>query len=1048
MFAKLSTWSVRHPIGVVALTLAVMVLGAFSLSRLSIDLLPNIVYPDIQVRVLDPGVPAEIMENEVTRQLEEQLAITEGVIAIQSRTTEGRSAVDLSFRYGEDIDQALRDASSRLDRAKRFLPDLDDPPIIFKRDPFQLPVADYVVSSPLRDPVELRDWTDYTLGRWLVTLPGVAAIEVGGGLEREIRVEANQFLLAGLGLDIGDLETRLREANQDVPAGRLRMPDGEISGRTEGRFRSVQEILDLQLRPVAGANPLAVPRIGEIARVIDGSSEERLRIRLDDAPGIKLSIQKQPLSNTVAVVDTVEHELAALALQGQIPPDIRIQRVDDQARYIRHSLDNAIAAAVSGALLAMAVVYVFLGSLRRTLIIGVAIPIAVLVTFILMAVSGLTFNIMTLGGLALGIGMLVDSTIVMLENIYRHQRLGEDAVSAADLASREVTGAIVAATSTNLAAVLPFLFIGGLVGLLFNELIFTISAAIFAAMLVALTLVPALAGRVPVRREGARRGVVERAMASLQEAYVWLLARLLWARWLIILLFVLALAWAVSWLGAAEQEFLPKLDEGDVRISLTADEGIDLDQMDALTHQIETLVAAQPEVMAIFTSVGGFVFGRSSFESTNRASLQVLLVPAAERTVGSSEWIARVGPAIRALEIPGLRATLTTRGIRGLRFNRGDDDVSLRIAGQDLEVLARLADQVVERLGSVDGLINVQHTSQDVTQEIAIRLDAQRAASFGLSVADVGALLRFALQGRVVTELIADDRAIDLLLRLDRVDIAAPGDLESLVLFSKTEPRRPLHLGDVATVEILPMPATILRDRQQRIVEVTASLAAGHRLEQVLESALAAAAQVELPSGYRLYEAGSLETLQQGRDISQILLGLALFLVLVVMAVQYESIRNPIIILLSVPFAVIGVVLGLQWSELPLSMPVWLGLIMLAGIVVNNAIILVEFIELRRRAGLTPHAAILDAGRLRLRPILMTTLTTVVGMLPLAMAFGEGSEMLQPLAVTIVAGLSFSTLVSLVLVPLVYRILGTVRCWPRSEVLNPLGANGSSEPCP
>ncbi len=1025
MPSSLSTWSVRHPIGVVALTLAVMVLGGLSLGRLSIDLLPNIIYPDIQVRVLDPGVPAEVMENEVTRELESQLAITEGVIAIQSRTTEGRSAVDLSFRYGEDIDQALRDASSRLDRAKRFLPDLDDPPIIYKRDPFQLPVADYVVSSRLRDPVELRDWVDYTLGRSLVTLPGVASIEVGGGLEREIQVVASQLSLAGLGLDILDLQRRLREANQDVAAGRLRMPGGEITARTEGRFRHVQEIIDLPLKPENGANPMALPRLGEIAQVIDGSSEERLRVRLDDQPGINFSVQKQPLSNTVAVVDTVQGELSRLESEGQLPNDIRIERVSDQARYIRQSLANAVDAAVSGALLAMAVVYVFLGSLRRTLIIGAAIPIAILVTFILMAANGLTFNIMTLGGLALGIGMLVDSTIVMLENVYRHQRRGEPALQAADIASREVTSAIIASTSTNLAAVLPFLFIGGLVGLLFNELIFTISAAILAAMLVALTLVPALAGTVPATREGRLRDLVDQLMAALQNGYAWVLGGLLRVRWLIILIFIAGLAWAATWLSAAEQEFLPKLDEGDLRVTLTADEGIDLDQMDALTRRIESLIAAQPEVVAIFTTVGGSVFGRASIQSTNRASLQVLLAPVAERQISSAAWIARMNALVREQQIPGLRVMLVTRGIRGLRFNQGDDDVSLRIAGEDLTTLAALADQVVERLHGIEGLSNVQHSSQDVTQEISVRLDPQRAASFGLGVEEIGALLRFALEGRVITELIDGDRAIDLLLRLDRLDIAAPGDLSSIVLFSQTEPRRPLRLGDVATIEILPQPVTILRDRQQRVVEITASVGRGLTLPQAIESALAAAREVSLPSGYRLYEAGSLETLKQGQDMSRILLGLALFLVLVVMAVQYESVRNPFIILLSVPFAVIGVVLGLEWTGLAVSMPVWLGLIMLAGIVVNNAIILVEFIELERRAGRETRAAILEAARLRLRPILMTTLTTVVGMLPLAMAFGEGAEMLQPLAVTIVAGLSFSTLVSLVLVPLVYDLFAT-----------------------
>jgi CzcA family heavy metal efflux pump len=1029
MNSSISTWSIRHPIGVIMLTLAVMVLGAFALERLNVDLLPRIIYPDVRVRVLDPGVPARVMEDEVTRQLEEQLAITEGAISVQSRSSEGRSAIDLSFRYGEDVDQALRDASSRLDRAKRFLPETIDPPVIYKRDPFQLPVAEYVVSSQLLDPVELRGWVDYELSRSLLTLPGVAAAEVGGGLEREVRIIADQYRLAGLGLDVLDLEEMLRQANRDVPAGRLLMPYGEISGRTGGRFDSVQQIVDLPLTAEGRDDPLSLLRMGEIARVIDGAAEERLRIRLDDAPGIKLSIQKQPLANTVSVVDAVDAELERLREQGQIPDDVRVAKVDDQARYIRRALSNAVSAALGGAVLAMLVVFLFLGSLRRTLIIGSAIPIAVLVTFILMAGFGLTFNIMTLGGLALGVGMLVDNTIVMLENVYRHQRRGETGILATTQASREVTSAIVASTSTNLAAVLPFLFIGGLVGLLFRELIFTISAAILASMVVALTLVPALAGHVPAGREGLVRRGVNGVMQAMQAGYGWLLGTLLRLHWLVIAAFIAGLLLTVPGFFSGKQEFLPELDEGDVRISLTADTGISIEQMDALTRRVEAIVAARPEVRAVFTTVGGFVFGRSSFENSHRASLQVQLAPLAERGgISSKDWIAAVKAELADAGIPGLKVYLYTRGIRGIRFNRGDDDVGLRIKGPDLDTLVRLADRVVARLKSVQGLSNVQHSNEDVNQELSVRLDRRRAASYGLDVEDVGSVLRYALEGQVVTEFIDGDRSVDIRLRLDRDDIGTPGDLESILLFSKTEPRTPIRLGDLAQVQLLPQPTEILRDRQQRVVEISASVggdaSADLTLEQAIEAALRAADEVDLPPGYVLYEAGSLESLQQGRDLGRLLLALALFLVLVVMAVQYESLRNPLIILISVPFTLIGVVVGLQWADTPLSMPVWLGLIMLAGIVVNNAIVLVEFIELRRAGGDDKRTAIVEAARLRLRPILMTTLTTVVGMLPLALAVGEGAEMLQPLAIVIVWGLSFSTLVSLLLVPMIYWLLG------------------------
>ncbi len=1022
----LATWSLRHPIGVVMITLAIMVLGLFALQRLNIDLLPHIIYPDVRVRIMDPGVPATIMEDEVTRQLEEQLAITEDAVHIESQTSEGRSAVSLSFEYGKDIDIALRDASTRLDRAKRFLPDTIDPAVIYKRDPSQIPIAEYVVSSQLRDPVELRSWVDYSLGKWLLNIPGVAAAEVGGGLVREIQVLADQNRLAGLGLDILDIADALESGNKETPAGRLIMDNTEISGRTAGRFRSVDDILNLPIPVETAAGTTQLLRLGEVSQVIDGAEDERLRIRLNGLPGIKLSIQKQPQANTVAVVDAVNRQLEQLEIDGLIPDDIEVRIVDDQARYVRRSLNNAITAAGSGALLAMLVVYIFLGSLRRTLIIGSAIPIAILVTFILMASGGLTLNIMTLGGLALGIGMLVDSTIVMLENIYRHQRKGEDRDQASSQAASEVNSAIVASTSTNLAAVLPFLFITGLVGLLFRELIFTISAAIVASMLVALTLVPALAGRIPAGREGLLRRSVNTALNHLQNGYAWLLGRIIKVHWLILALFIAGFAVSVPRFLDSKQIFLPSMDEGLVYVSIKADRGTSVARMNRITEKIEGILSGQPEVETLFTTVGGHVFGRSQHESANRSSIKVHLKPLAERNdMPTRTWIGKVNKMVAKERMAGIKVRIFSRGIRGIRLNRSDDDFALRIKGPDLEILETLAEELLQKIKPVDGLNNLQHSAEEKNQELSIRVDRERAASYGLTVEDVGKALRFALQGSNVTDFITDDRAIDVLLRLDEEAITNPADMENIILFSNTSPRVPVRLSDIAMVELQPTPSAIMRDLQQRMVEVSASLTGDKTLNETIQAALKIVEEMEIPKGYTIYEAGNLETLKEGQSLSYQLLGLAIFLVFVVMAVQYESLRNPIVIIISVPFAVIGVALGLLLTGLPLSMPIWLGMIMLAGIVVNNAIVLVEYIEIQRRTGLVVGKAIVEAARLRLRPILMTTLTTVVGMLPLALALGEGSEMLQPLAVTIVSGLLFSTLVSLVLVPSVYRLINT-----------------------
>jgi hydrophobe/amphiphile efflux-1 (HAE1) family protein len=1014
----LAAWSIRHPIGVSMIAIAVIVLGLFALLRLSVDLHPHLIYPEIRVRILSPGVPATVMEDQFTRQLEEQLAITEDAISVQSRTSQGATSVDLSFEYGKDIDLALRDASTRLDRAKRFLPETSDPPIIYKRDPSQIPVLEFAVSSPLRDPVELRTWLDDVFGKWFITLPGVAAAEVGGGLVREIQILPDQRRLAGLGLTMQNLVDALQRGNREDPAGRLKMSRQELSGRISGRFTDVEQIAKLPLR----LDSENIIRLQEVAEIIDTHEDERLRVRLNGIPGIKLSIQKQPNANTIAVVDVVRERLAWLQEEGLIPEDIHIDTVDDQSIYIRRALNNSSMAALSGALLAMAVVYVFLGNLRRTLIIGSAIPIAIMVTFVLMGIGGLTLNIMTLGGLALGVGLLVDNTIVMLENIYRHQVEGESDLKAGTHAAQEVNSAIVAATSTNLAAVLPFLFVGGLTGLLFRELIYTISAAILASMVIALTLVPALAAKVHDTDVGVLRQWVDAAIAWMQKHYVKLVNRVLAFPVLVILVFVASLAFSAQVFFSEKEIFLPSMDDGRVSMSITADPGVTLDEMDHSVQILERMLEKHPEVETVFTLVGGFIFGRTQREDPNRTTLNIQLVPLAQRDISSDDWIKQMTREIDKLQLAGIQVLMRMKGIRGIRTSRGDDDISLRIQGADLQQLEQIADAIVLRLKGVEGLRNVTHTAEEVHHEIAIDIDRERASIFGLDVEDIGKAMRIALEGIVVTDFIDKDRSYDVRLRLPPVEISDPQDVESILLFPANENRKATYLGDVASVSLIESPATILRDSQQRIIEVSASISTSTATGAVLAAIDAKLSDLELPRGYTVYGGGAKETLQEGRNLGFLLLSLALFLVFVVMAIQYESLRNPIIILLSVPFAAIGVAIGISWTGLPMSMPIKLGMIMLAGIVVNNAIVLVEYIEIVRQQGKAIREAILEAARLRLRPILMTTLTTVFGMLPLAIGIGEGAEMLKPLAVTIVSGLSFSMLVSLVLVPVMYEM--------------------------
>ncbi|WP_256857805.1 efflux RND transporter permease subunit [Solemya velum gill symbiont] len=1011
-----STWSIRHPIGVIMLTLAVVVLGIVAFLQLRIDLLPHIIYPEVRVRVMDPGVPASIMEDQVTRQLEEQLAITEDAIYVQSTTTEGRSSVDLSFAYSKDIDIALRDASTRLDRAKRFLPDTIDPPTIYKRDPFQLPVMEILVSSSLRSPVEVREWTDYSLGPSLLNLPGVAAAEIGGGLKREIQIIIDPHKLESMKFDVIKLTDEIARNNQDTPAGRLQSRVEEIAGRTVGSYQTVDEIRELEIGSTSDGKTI---HLADVAKVLDTAEEQRLIVRSNGRPGIKLSIQKQPGANTIEVVDAVEARLQEMRQQSLFPDDISVEPVTDQAGPIRNAINNATAAALGGATLAMLVVYLFLGSLLRTLIVGTAIPVATLITFALMSAAGLNMNIMTLGGLALGIGMLVDSTIVMLENIHRHQMMK----STASEAATEVTSAIIASTSTNLAAVVPFFFLSGLIGLIFRELIFTITAAVIASMVVALTLVPALAGRFTKAEEN--HSLLQRPLNALTGLYRSGLKKLLHLPTTLKLVLlggmVVLLVYLMQPFGQLPSNLLPRMDEGLVRISLTSDSGTSITEMERMTSQSEEIVASMPGVQSIFTTVGGFVFGRSSYENANRTSIQVQLVPKGQRDLSAGEWVKQFKKKFASEQIPGLQMRAFVRAIRGLRISQGEDDLSLKIRGPDIDTLNDIGNRLVDELKEVDGLTNVRHSGEETTREMLIGIDRDKAARAGLDSTTIGDAVRIAMDGKTVTTLYDRDRGIDVVVRMDREQWRSPSDVANIQLLAGDNI---IRLGDVATIRIEAAPGSIRRDRQQRAVEVNASLSEELSLEQAIRQALTISEKVETPEGYSIAEAGSLQALQEGQALGTILLALALFLVLVVMAVQFESLRNPLVIMFGVPFSGIGVVIGLWLWGIDITMPVWIGMIMLAGIVVNNAIVLVTTIENRRNKGMQRDDAIIEAAGLRLKPILMATLTTVVGMMPLALAYGSGSEMLKPLAVVLVTGLLFSTLISLILVPLLYKHIG------------------------
>ncbi len=1024
----LPSFSIVRPIGTIMLTSVVVVLGLFFLSGLPLDLLPNIVYPQVRAGVTNRGVAPEVLEETVAKRLEAALAPTEDLTRIETEVQEGRVGVNLFFKYGTDVDFALQDAAKNLERVRSQLPEEADPPTIFKFDPSQSPIFEAAFSSARLGLIELRDWVDYRLRPQLLTIEGVASVDISGGLQREIQVVLDQERLRSYNLTVSQIIDGLRAANQDVAAGRISAPDREVVGKTTGKFQSVDDVRNLVLNVPGGAR---IP-LSEVADVRDTHREQRLWARLDDIPAVKISIRKQPDANTVVVADGVSQRLQELAESGFVPDEIHFEVIDNQADFIRTSVSSVRNAALSGAFLAMMVVLLFLGSLRKTFVVGMAIPVAILATFVMMGLGDLTLNIMSLGGLALGVGMLIDNSIVMLENIFRHREEGnEDADEAAHEGAAEVTAAVTASTTTNLAAVVPFLLISGLSALIFRELILTISFAIIASLTVALTVVPMLSAQLAKVRfttgihDWRFFRAFDGAVNGLRRGYRRIAPRVIRWRWGV-------LATAIALLFSARYltqdlgfEFLPQVDDGNASVFVRLPPGASAQRTNEITHEVEQMIREMPYVEHLFTTAGGMFFGGSTAEFAGRGSITIRLARASGRDISADAWVQELQRRIEERGFAGARVFVRPPRIRGLRTSTSGSDVALTVQGEDLGQLQRLGEDIMRRVQGIPGLEGVQPSTSEASPLISIELDRERASYLGLNVATVGQTLRTAMDGTVATRYTEGNREYDIRVMLPRDRFQSPEDIGSVALFPGGAGGSPIYVRDIADVTAKMGPTDITRENQNRIIRVTGDVITEvASVGEVNDSIRLRLAGLDLPAGYNIIYGGEQEAIEESNRQLTIVVLLAIFLVFVVLAVQYESFINPLVIITTIPLSLIGVGLALYLTGTDFSAPVLLGVVLLAGIVVNNAILLVDFIEHRRRdEGASMEEAAVEAGAVRLRPIMMTTLTTAFGMLPLALGIGEGTEMMQPLAISVVGGLTFSMLLTLFVVPSAYVIM-------------------------
>ncbi len=1024
---SLSTVAIRRHIATLVLTVAVVVLGLFFVQQLPVDLLPSITYPRIGVRADAPGVSPEVAVDEVTRPLEQALAATEGVVQVVSQTREGRISLDLYFQPGGDIDQALNEATATLNRARDNLPATVAQPRLFKFDPSQLPVYEIALTSPSLPGVDLRVFADQELARELNTVPGVASVDVSGGVQEEIRINLDPARLQTLGLGVTEVLDALSERNEDTAGGRIQGPDSEPLTRVAGRFQNADEIRNLIFQ-VGEADPLQQVYLRDFAEVIDGTEEQRIFVDLNGDPAVKVSVQKQPASNTVAVVDGVRQRLAELRESGLIPEDLVLNATLDESIFIQNSIRNVAISGLTGAGLAAIAVLFFLGSLRQTFIIVIAIPLATLVAILLMGLFGLSLNVFSLGGLALGVGIVVDNAIVMLESIVKGVHASnKPVIRQAEISSRELESALLASTTTNLVAVLPFLLIGGFISLLFNELVLTVSFAVGASLIVALTVVPALTARLLAVRRSSGAGnfwLIRQFDQRLQgltgrygELLEWVLRRRVWV---IAIAFVLLGGGSLLMVRQIPQEILPSIATGQADVRVQFPPGTTLEENRTVMTAVDQLLMDQPEVEYVFSTSGGFLFGSSTSENALRGSSTLTLLPGTDVEAFSD----RMTGEFNRFNLVQTRLRVSPGRVRGLILNnspvRGDVDVILQ--GGDSAKLEEAGAQVLKALDEQATLATYSPDADPPQPEVQIRPDWERAADLGLSAQAIGRTVQTVLSGAVPTQLQRGDRLVDVRVQTPNALVQNPAALAQLPLLNGSG--QLVRLGDVARIEDGQAPGEIQRISQRQVFIIEGDLNEGASLGAALAEVDQMLETITLPDGVTRLPSFSAQSNQAIQGGIGILGGLAAFLVFTVMAVQYNSLIDPLVIMLTVPLALAGGILGLFITQTAIGATVVVGTVLLVGIVVNNAIILVELAnQIHDQEACDRITAIRKAAPQRLRPILMTTITTVLGMFPLALGIGAGSEFLQPLGVVVFSGLSLATVLTLFVIPCFYTLL-------------------------
>jgi len=1019
----LSYHAIRRPATVIILMVAIVVVGVIGYTQLATNLLPDITYPMVKVYVTWRGATPEEIEDNIATVIERKVATVDNLDYMETQCTEGLYALQVNFTYNADRDIAYQDVLSKLGQVRKNLPKDAEEPLVFKADPSQLPVMDLLITSDQMDLTKLRTYVENELQDQFTSIEGTAGTEITGGLKREIRVHIDPIKLQGYGLSVDKVAQRLKDENLELLGGRVTSSRRDYIVRTVGEFSNVDEIGNLIISK--GKNEGLI-LLKDVADVKDAYAVQRLKTKLNQREGVKLSVFKQTGANTIEVSDLVAKKLKEL--KSVIPPSIKMDIIYDQAEYIRAAVAGVRDAALIAALLVVLITAFFLTGWKRVLIVSLTLPVTLLGTFFFMQLLNFSINIFTLGGLVVAITVLLDNCIVVLENISRIQEEEPEELHPVQKGATQVSGAVLTATLTFIALFLPFLLVPGLVSLLFRELIITVAITITLSLIVALTLTPTLTSL--FFREGKPVHIKKGIVSKLSDGLIHLIIKpykptLRWVlkfRWIIMLLTLGLFCVGMIFLNKIGSEFLPKADDGLITIKIKMPTGSSMEETHKVISQIENFIKDQPYIDKYSSLSGGKIWGLVTYEIANEGEVNIQLVNPAKRPKTTDEYVEWLTPLVQQnIKFPGLKMKVFHTKLKGIK-QTGEFDIEVEIIAprsEPIENIYENATRVSGLLKQVDGLTGID-VSIDITKpEYQVFVDRTKSIDQGLSVNQVANTIKSSIDGNVPTQFKEKGYYYTIRIVVDETDIKSIYDVENLSIYPNNGSK--IRLNTIAKVEQRSGPLEIDRKDQNRVIKATANVQ-GRTVGEATADVQKLLSTFTLPAGYKINFGGQSQMLSENFNTMIIILLIAMFFAYVVLVINFEDFIKPFIILIRVPLSLIGVSYALYLTNQPIGVTVMIGFIILAGIEINQGVILITFIDQLREQGMSIIDAIQKAAIVRLRPILMTDIVGIIGLLPLALSIGEGTELLKPMAIAVIGGLIFGLLLVFLFLPALYYI--------------------------